>query len=78
MYMEVCGNGYSQNIVTTSLFMTLDQPYSYGLRHQVSEQDILKFCGSIPSLAIFFFHKINFSLIIFLSFNFEKYFFIVS
>ena len=23
MYMEVCGNGYSQNIVTTSLFMTL-------------------------------------------------------
>ena len=23
MYMEVCGNGYLQNIVTTSLFMTL-------------------------------------------------------
>ena len=26
MYMEVCGNGYSQNIVTTSLFMTLVFP----------------------------------------------------
>ena len=26
MYMEVCGNGYSQNIVTTSLFMTLLLP----------------------------------------------------
>ena len=48
--------------------------WSSGLSHQVSNQDILQFCGSIPSL----FHKINFSLIIFLSFNFEKYFFIVS
>ena len=31
-----------------------------------------------PQSSNIFFHKINFSLIIFLSFNFEKYFFIVS
>ena len=33
MYMEVCGNGYSQNIVTTSLFMTLIIVHSYNLRN---------------------------------------------
>ena len=31
--MEVCGNGYSQNIVTTSLFMTLVKQYMLKIFH---------------------------------------------
>ena len=39
--------------------------WSSGLRHQVSNQDILQFCGSIPSPAIFFFIKLIFHSVFF-------------
>ena len=53
------------------VYILVDQPYlieiwwSSGLRHQVSNQAILQVCGSIPSLAIFFFIKLIFHSIFF-------------